>query len=66
MKIVASILTTILVMAIFFFGGVGIYSAVTHKPYGETLIGIFTTKKAEEKTDDNKIETENAVIYFNF
>lgn len=68
MKILSGMISGILFLAILFFGGIGIYSGITGKAYKEVLTDIFKTESVQEveaPTNENKIETETATIYFN-
>lgn len=62
------ILSFILSICVLFFGGCGIYSAVTKTPYKDVITFKTNTQQEEvqEPTEEeNQIETENAVIKFN-
>lgn len=60
------ILSFILTICVLFFGGCGIASAITKKPYKDIVSFKWTQQEeVEAPTEDNTIETENAVIKFN-
>ena len=60
------ILSFILTICVLFFGGCGIASAITKKPYKD-IVSFKWTQQEEVKapTEDNTIKTEKAVIKFN-
>lgn len=60
------ILSFILTICVLFFGGCGIASAITKKPYKDIVSFKWTQQEeVETPTEDNTIKTENAVIKFN-
>lgn len=60
------ILSFILTICVLFFGGCGIASAITKKPYKDIVSFKWTQQEeVEAPTEDNTIKTENAVINFN-
>ncbi len=60
------ILSFILTICVLFFGGCGIASAITKKPYKDIVSFKWTQQEeVEAPTEDNTIKTENAVIKFN-
>lgn len=60
------ILSFILTICVLFFGGCGIASAITKKPYKDIVSFKWTQQEeVEAPTGDNTIKTENAVINFN-
>lgn len=60
------ILSFILTICVLFFGGCGIASAITKKPYKDIVSFKWAQQEeVEAPANGNTIETENAVIKFN-
>lgn len=61
------LLSIILSACLLFFGGCGIYSAITKTPYKDVITFNFDTAQEEvqDPAEDNVVETEQAIIQFN-
>lgn len=67
MKIFKICLGVILAVAAIFFIYVGVKAGVNHTAYKDELVNVFKgqAQEVQKPNEDNKIETEKAVLYFN-